>query len=218
MYLRITSRCNMTCAHCGFSCTARGQDMTRETFLEALAIGEGDYSLTIGGGEPTVHPLLFDFLGLALAYGYAEEDYRPMVITNGKNTEAALALARMARHGVIRAELSLDKWHEPVDKEVIHAFTKNPNRSNIGSTYGVSDTDFRGIRTVQNIVDIGRAKKNGLGTDDDCICPDLIVQPNGDLYACGCMKVRCGTVWKMHLPKDYVFGECYSEVRMTVAT
>ena len=36
-YLQITTRCNMRCQHCGFGCTHRGQDMTREVFKAALA-------------------------------------------------------------------------------------------------------------------------------------------------------------------------------------
>lgn len=50
-YLQITDKCNMSCKHCGMSCTKKGTFMSIETFRNALNIG--DESITIGGGEPT---------------------------------------------------------------------------------------------------------------------------------------------------------------------
>lgn len=63
MYLQITSRCNMLCRHCGFACTARGHDMSPEHFHKAIALAaEYEQHVTIGGGEPTLHPHCKEFM------------------------------------------------------------------------------------------------------------------------------------------------------------
>lgn len=67
MYLQLTNRCNMSCAHCCMNSGPRAhkkdQDMSHEIFLAAanLAIDYGHH-ITIGGGEPLLHDHFFDFL------------------------------------------------------------------------------------------------------------------------------------------------------------
>lgn len=60
-YIQVTTRCNMFCEHCGFSCTAEGEDMSMEVFERTLQVFEGSY-ITIGGGEPTLHPKIFEMV------------------------------------------------------------------------------------------------------------------------------------------------------------
>ena len=50
MYIQITTRCNMSCAHCGMNCTQEGEDMTMETLKKVLNLGLSD-SYIIGGVE-----------------------------------------------------------------------------------------------------------------------------------------------------------------------
>jgi len=61
--VRITSRCNMRCLHCAYSCTAKGEDMSLATFRRVVdvAVAAND-DITISGGEPTLHPRLLRFL------------------------------------------------------------------------------------------------------------------------------------------------------------
>ena len=66
MYIQITTRCNMECEHCCMSATAKGEDMSIGTFKNAL---EYDEYITIGGGEPTLHPKFWEMMGLALGFG-----------------------------------------------------------------------------------------------------------------------------------------------------
>ena len=178
MYIQITTRCNMTCAHCCMNAVyapkaRRGLDMSMKTFASAIRLAEerGD-TISIGGGEPTVHPKFWQMLGITL--GSAAEFV--WLATNGKMTETALALAGLAkgseRFGVA---LSQDRWHDPIDPRVVSAFKRN----------GLE------IRTVTNIANVGRAKANGIATDDKCPCPGLMVRPNGDIFPCGCEDAPC---------------------------
>lgn len=204
MYIQITERCNMKCRHCCMSATAKGRDMSREVFLLSVKLaGErGDY-ITLGGGEPTLHPLFFDFVGLALAHGNGEEAGLH-VITNGKITETALALSGMARNGILGAELSRDPYHEEIDPRVVSSFDNKRKHS-----YGEPSRDLRGIRSVGRILSQGRAKSWG---EEGCACPDLFISPDGSMYGCGCKSVSFGTVFNPDIPEDYD-GECYGVER-----
>lgn len=61
----LTTRCNMSCEHCCSNCTAEGQDMSYETWGKALAfvLDWGGETISLGGGEPTLHPLFWQILG-----------------------------------------------------------------------------------------------------------------------------------------------------------
>ena len=207
MYLKLTERCNMTCKHCCMASTAKGRDMSREVAFAALQLAEdrGD-DLTIGGGEPTLHPLFWDILGLALGR-VAACDIPVLVVTNGSMTKDALRLADLARRGVISAALSQDSWHDPIDPKVVKAFTKE--HRTVG--YGERDNDYREIRTVERIIKSGRALK--WGTDESCCCDTLFVEPDGKLWACGCRKESFGTVFAPAIPDDYNGIDCCTKER-----
>jgi len=167
--------------------------MEREVFLQAckLAADRCEY-IAIGGGEPTMHPLFWDYIGLAIAY---QQEGPPWMATNGKITETALTLARLARKGILSVELSRDQYHEDIDQDVITAFTIE-KRSYIGQR----SEDHRGIRDItqngqREPIPQGRAKKIIHTKQTECACNDLFVAPNGDLYTCGCQNVRLGTVF-----------------------
>jgi hypothetical protein len=194
MYIQITTRCNMRCAHCAFNCTEQGEDMSLETYRAALKLVEGyDDYLTVGGGEPTVHPLFWDFIGL----GIVHTDYqRVYVITNGTIKESAFRLARLAQMGVMGAELSRDRFHGPIDAQVVEAFTRKER-------YAIDSRDLRHIRSVSTIINVGRAADTGVGTKDGCGCDDLFITPDGKLWACAHQDLQFGTVFKPEVPDDY---------------
>lgn len=211
----ITDRCNMKCRHCCYSCTEKGMDMTRRTFVAACRLAESySQSVFIGGGEPTLHKYLFDFIGLAI--GYSELGDMPVgIITNGKLVEPALRLAKMARYGMISAELSIDEFHEPINPKVVKAFEKYPK------THVYNDHDGRGHRHAERLYLKlqGRAQVNkdvlGLETNvhsSGCVCPDLLVAPNGVIYHCGCRTITYGTVFRPNVDSDYNH-ECYKTER-----
>lgn len=215
MYLQITTRCNMTCAHCCFSADHSGSDMSRETLMAALDLAEQyGHMLTVGGGEPTVHPQFFEFLGLAMAYN-PEPSWRVLVVTNGKRKDMAMRLAAMAREGLVRADLSLDDYHDLISPQVIQAFT--PARSNASNGYSsTSFQDFRGIRSVERIVPVGRAVKENVATENEgCCCESLLVDPEGRIFACGCKSIQLGTVFEPNIPANYNSEWAHSEDAQT---
>jgi len=200
MYLQITNRCNMSCEHCGMNCTKQGEDMTPKTFENAMDYADG--YLSLGGGEPTIHPLFWRFLGLAIAH--AEETI--WLATNGSVTDTAIALAKMARKGVISCALSQDSYHDPIDERVIKAFTEGKKQ-----THSYSDAkdsyDFREIRNVEDaLINAGRCDFG----EDGCVCEDIIVKPNGDVVGCGCDCAPCfGNVNStVCIPNDWDWCGC----------
>ena len=199
MYIQITNKCNMKCDHCVFSCTKRGSFMSLDTFEKACQIARDNGSfITIGGGEPTLHP---DFLKiLMVAINYQVESGSTWIATNGSNKFISLYLAELARNGVIGAALSQDVYHDDIDEDVISAFT-------VKSGYRHSDSDFREIRNVTkpfiNLVNAGRAKSNHLGGVDDCLCDKMFIVPSGKVYGCGCKKHCFGTVDNYDIPEWY---------------
>jgi len=172
MYVQITRKCNMTCAHCGFACTNRGRHMPFDTFKAAIDCNDG--AVTLGGGEPTLHP---DFEKM-LFYALANVDF-VTVITNGSITDTALALARMANDECFCAQLSQDEYHDPIDERVVRAYER------MGGT--------RNTTRYHQPVREGRCTWGVEG----CICNgDPFVRTNGIVYQCGCARsIKVGDVF-----------------------
>jgi hypothetical protein len=174
MYIQITTRCNMKCAHCCFACTKTGKDMPMKTYRKAIEIAQerGD-TITLGGGEPTLHRHFWEIIGLVLG-----ADCESLwLATNGSQTKTALALANMARKGVLGVALSQDDYHDPIDPKVIQAFTK------FKTEYSTNDNDYREIRNVTGSeIQAGRSKWGS----EKCACEDLFVKPDGSVHICGC--------------------------------
>lgn len=182
----------MKCAHCGMSCTKKGEDMSIETFRNALK--NGDEHIAIGGGEPTLHPQFWQILGESIAAA----EYVWMA-TNGSITPIAMALAGLAKKGVLGVALSLDEFHDPIDPKVVEAFQRPKGKSILD--------DNREIRNVSGfLVKSGRCKDGRVG----CICSEMVVKPNGDVRGCGCKKAPCyGNVnGEWHIPDEFSYGEC----------
>ena len=215
MYLQICTKCNMKCAHCGFACTNRGTFMTKNIFEAACKLAAGhDECIFLGGGEPTLHPEFWEFLGIAMKYSASNcEDHRVSLVTNGKKAKDAIALAKLARQGIISAALSQDEYHEPIDEMVVQAFRGKPRDP---WSYRPEDhRDFREIRTVSRIIARGRGI-NISGAVDECICPELFVKPDGRIFHCACDDApQYGTVLKPRLPKDFE-GDCYENITKIV--
>ena len=192
----------MTCKHCCYSCGKKGDDMTIDTMRNAIkTLGGGQ--IAIGGGEPTLHPLFWQILGESIA---ASEFV--WMATNGSNTEISLALANMAKKGVIGCALSQDDYHDEIDYDVIKAFTKDAK-----TVYGSRENDAREIRNVTGkVIKAGRASKNKIyDVAKDCCCEDILVNPNGDIRPCGCLNSPIfGNVnTEIKIPADWNYGECF---------
>jgi len=191
MQLITTTRCNMHCAHCCFSCGPQGEDMPWGVFaaaveraLEIQPFHYSDSDLNFIGGEPTLHPLLWEMVSHALMRGLDIH-----VTTNGKNSEVAVELARMAKHGVIGASLSTDGFHETVPMAVYDAF--RPGKRSTSRFFEVRyfvdhhDRTFNNYGADSYLAAAGRGKQFEKAKDL-CCCPDWTVRASGKVYKCGC--------------------------------
>ncbi|BAI81781.1 conserved hypothetical protein (plasmid) [Deferribacter desulfuricans SSM1] len=197
MYIQITDICNFHCDHCAFSCSNnKGTLMDEKTFINSVKLADELYNyVTIGGGEPTLHPRFKQFVSYFLTRNipYEEHSYNnsfetrriPFIATNGSNKKLSLWLLSLATSGFINVALSLDIFHDisKVDPEVIDYFRQaaENNENNLSNITRVE------IRDVSNSVKkVGRAIETGVWTQEGCACPDLFVTPKGDVKLCGC--------------------------------
>ena len=209
IYLQLTEKCNMRCPHCCFAATTKGTFMSREVFQKAIDLAKDhQWSITLGGGEPTLHP---DIIEWAMEAARASIDASmemdgpaTMIITNGKKTDVAIKLAQMAHLGMIAAEVSRDPWHDEIDPRVVAEFTRynKPNPHLLGGHE--RGKGYAGVRNVSrsSLVAAGRAKTNGnIETRKGCCCDALFIKPNGDVYQCGCQKTKIGNILTDAIPE-----------------
>lgn len=200
----------MRCAHCAFSCTGKGTFMSQKVFDKCLSIAkEFSMLVTLGGGEPTLHPKCLKWaMDAALALVDASLDIGSpavCVITNGKKSKTAVELAKLNKLGVITAELSQDEFHDPIDESTVEAFKRYAE---------IRDVTREGSNPV---IDVGRARESHeaglLNVRDGCACSTLFIAPNGDFYPCGCKTQRLGNILTDELPQEYWdhADECFRE-------
>lgn len=170
--------------------------MSREIFVLACQLAEEmDVFIDIGGGEPTLHPFFWDFIGIALKY---RSGLYLCMATNGKIIDDATALAQLAERRVLRVDLSLDKYHEPIDYGVVKAFEKPSGSARHNNDYrGIRDVTFGG---TMDPAPFGRAKDWANPKDIRCPGNDLAIAPDGMIYACGCRAATYGTIYEPRLP------------------
>lgn len=214
IYFQLTDKCNMSCAHCCMAATNRGTFMSDTVFHKALGIvKEFGGSVTLGGGEPSLHPKILEWcMEAALATLETSMDMdgpAVLVVTNGKKTDVAIKLAQLGHLGVIQADLSQDPWHDEISEKVVREFTRfNKNQ-------WTKERGHAGIRDVSGGVKArGRAVENGLSDQDGCCCGALFVKPNGDFYPCGCEKTKLGNILVDEIP-EFMFnycGECEDDI------
>ena len=203
MYLQITEKCNMTCAHCGFSCTMGGKHGDRRVIMDAIrfATDYGDEFIEIGGGEPTLHPDFFDILKTCLW-----EFENTWMATNGSQTDIMYRL-----HDIINnedhpecdcEELDPEQYekydclcHEKLDYYPLMGEDKlevvlsqdcyhDPIDSKILDLWKRNNYEIRDVS--DGVSDTGRANKNQLSSDNTCVCAGIIIKPTGKLKLCGC--------------------------------
>jgi len=181
MYLIITTRCNMKCPHCWLDATAEGEDMSWEIFKAALKLNH--WSFVLGGGEPTLHPEFSRFLDYALEA--LDQQGCIQVVTNGTQTQTAMELARLTRlwkrDRYFQAALSYDAAHDldMVSAEVVEEFRRLDALSNAF----IDDEGFYSPPYAQ-----GRALLNYDFLKYECVLPEPVVWPRGEVTFCGCDK------------------------------
>ncbi len=187
--------------------------MSAETFRRVLDLAEQEQApITLGGGEPTLHPRFMDFLWWAIRRQapLTYEMGMPAVglVTNGSQTAIALELAALARVGVICASVSRDEFHDPIDPKVYRAFEPSQEPG-----------DCRRISRPGLIVPAGRAQNWGNHPFKRCVCEGPFIVPTGEIYSCGCRVNRLGCVRddNPHLPMEWQDLPCPNEAARTTS-
>jgi MoaA/NifB/PqqE/SkfB family radical SAM enzyme len=174
--------------------------MSKEVFHAALELC-ADYGgyITLGGGEPTLHPNFREFLIEAIA----ADEGTLFIATNGSVKRNALLLAKLAKKQVIQAELSRDDWHDEIEWEVVEAFE--------GRYRDVSNGGMRDPRAVGRALTVLEIESTG-DNGEECACSDAFIKPNGNVHHCGCPDAPCiGNVLDGIDHAEWS-GECYKYV------
>ena len=110
LFFEITNRCNLSCAHCGSSCTSSGESLSVadvETTLKSISGDKPAVCLT--GGEPMLHPNFFEIA----------ECVRNMDFLWGMTTNATLidgaAAERLKQAGMSTVSVSIDGMEQSHD-------------------------------------------------------------------------------------------------------
>jgi organic radical activating enzyme len=225
VYLQITTKCNFTCAHCCYSCNRNGKHGDYHQIIDNIAFARSYddnspslffRSITIGGGEPTLHPRFFDILR------YCLNDFEYVwMATNGSQTKTMFRLADIInqedypectcktdeerdncychendtnsiyQEDKLTVALSQDPWHDMIDDRIVRLWTREANRHNR------SGFEIRNVSASRNgAIAAGRAKRTGAGWAEGCVCSDIIIKPDGKLRLCGCANAPViGTTW-----------------------
>jgi len=185
----------------------------------ALRIAQDEkYQITIGGGEPTLHPQFPEIL--TAAQGANTSGIAIVVKTNGTNEKWSLWLARMDQR-VVAAVLSTDQFHN------LDAVPENVQREFKLLEIARNGMKPVGRKRITFVANQGRAKDNGLSTvpDDYRIClgspgGGLHVFPNGRIYGCTCDDAPFfGNVQEgaYNIPPGWLEGECsFTEINQNI--
>ena len=179
-----------------------------------------DEMISIGGGEPTLHPRFFDILKKCMdTFDYV------WLATNGSQTAAMYRLARIMdeedypedvdpedemaydmamgksifpkRKGHLAVDLSQDYFHDPIDQKIIDLWTRRAKKINNGIDRGFTGFAIRDVtRSVDGVSAVGRAAHTGSGWGKHCVCEDRVIMTSGKIRLCGCLRAPIiGDVW-----------------------
>jgi len=200
----------MSCGHCVFDCKKRGKSMSLETFKNAVEFNK-EYIVSeyifIGGGEPTLNKYIEQMIFEVMAAGCMCS-----MVSNGTNTKVLERLhniMKLTDEKALSIRISNDRFHDydMVDDEIWKLFKPK-------------FTDYERKNSGTNIIiNQGRAKKNKLGTTEDCACNGPFIKPDGGLYICGCNEsMEIGNVndknsleHAYQILCDHTESNCYSK-------
>ena len=111
LFFEITSRCNLSCMHCGSSCTSEGEQLSAGDVESVLGTITGEKPMIcLTGGEPLVHPKFFEIAECVHSSGYLWG-----MTTNATLITDEIAL-RLREAGMKTVSVSLDGMEEAHDK------------------------------------------------------------------------------------------------------
>lgn len=104
LFLEITDQCNLSCRHCGSNCTANNHtylplEKIKEVLLQVVkAYDAREIMICITGGEPFLHPDVYDIVRFARRNGFSvgitsngtliDEETANKIVSSGINTIA----------------------------------------------------------------------------------------------------------------------------------
>lgn len=194
--LMITERCNLRCDHCMFSCTGKGQDMSR-----AVAEKTGEFirrhdicDVNIYGGEPFLNIELFDMVWREVY----DKDRQMFISTNGtflcfeKKREYFYKILNQLKHnrecsGVRISNTMYHKWCRTERQTMwlnrLQGYINDPWswwEEQEYDEYTYAENPFEDLDEGTLYIDSwkerlmnpsGRALKNGLDNGRKCYCP-----------------------------------------------
>lgn len=110
LFFEITNKCNLSCKHCGSSCTAIGQTLSISDIEKTLlSVHSERPMIAITGGEPMLHPEIFAIGELIRSMGLSWG-----MTTNGTLIDDNAALM-LKQAGMSTVSVSLDGMEESHD-------------------------------------------------------------------------------------------------------
>ena len=197
--------------------------MPRDVWQQSLSFAENFDSevITIGGGEPTLHPDFFEILRRCI-WSFSSV----WMATNGSRTKTMQRLANILNsedyseedEGIYPKEyqfcvaLSNDYYHDPIDQKIMDYWVaRSKNRSR--------GFEMRDVTQGKGPIAVGRAKKTSSGWAEGCCCSEVMIIPSGKIKLCGCINspiigdVWCGIEdkWKEYMGTDkYRDTNCFN--------
>ena len=116
LFFELTDKCNLHCRHCGSSCTGRNsQFLEMEAMKRVLTSVAGSYEtkdimVCLTGGEPMLHPGLFEVIGTSRRLGFSCG-----MTTNGTLIDRYSA-GKLAGVGLQTVAVSVDGMREVHDR------------------------------------------------------------------------------------------------------
>lgn len=213
MYFMLTNYCNLECEHCCYNCGPYNKDyMSLRVFKKALKICkeyDEHFHITLGGGEPLFHPKFREIF--LRACGFLHKGFSVSVITNGtvEVEEKFLEIAPFANTEGIYIAVSDDLFHGCVVSEKVQKAIKQ------------YDIRIHGPQDIDQVIPVGRAidivDVESAKNKDDCPCGELHVTPTGEIYLCGHLDYKLGTVYNFNAERYEDLSEqevtCSKEIK-----
>jgi AdoMet-dependent heme synthase len=211
--------CNLACTHCLYAASPRTRNLYRISagelaglLVQIQAVGATPH-LLFTGGEPTLHPELYDFLDMVDREGYSFQ-----LMTNGTRMrrESAQRLAKLSH--LTKVQVSLESADAKINDSIYGAGLHQRvlkavdvlRQSDVPVTLAVTpmEANEEGLQAIESLADnkgadvkyihlynLGAAKENGLQpsqeiatgkgeTQVDLMCDKGIAYSEGAFYPC----------------------------------
>lgn len=186
MLVQITNRCRMGCPHCLDASVPDGGLMSPGVFNAAVhfARKSGEPHLILSGGEPSEHPLLFEFCRIASASGF-----KFTLASNGMwlgDEKSEYRMERIARlPGFVGAQIySNPKWYRLHEETVSKYLSAVSRWKPLGFHLDLAE--------IRGMLDLGRAKSN----------PEAQAEAAANPYHNSCLA-SCVTLAQSRSPNEF---------------